>query len=734
MADFDDDNLKYDGDTSTDAPTREISADLIRGHINTIILRTLTDGEKYGTEIIEEIERKSHGQYIMKQPTLYSALKRLESQGFVTSYWGGVSNGGRRRYFNLTTLGREEAEKNIDEWEYSRTVIDCLISSRYFDLSAAREGIREDNYDDVAYGDDLDAAEEPVAPIEEERPEENENMYSPSLPYFSHADEIINSTVADSSDVELPMSFLSVNEAKPTEESESKAPLPDEPVYDFDSSADENYEEYADEALAEDESEEETDEPEEEVPLPEDTARIYLDVSDDDYDNSDEEKAADNIIEDAGATFKSEPETAEEDESKESYSEEVAAEENTDEEIVSEEETTASEEATDEENEETEEKDEEEESERTAASTLSDSEYRRIIRQSQIDRDYKKTLERIYSAALTEENSISGNFRPYATTNYYTETYSEESETSDEYETEDEETATEEGGGYKKILEENPSIRQENEDEYKIAGYQSSEIFDEHYAKTERVNIGRDENEYASDNAYTEHTEYVHPDQRHDDESEEEFDGEYTAREEEERTFTRLPDDTSMPERENVSYTPGLIDVSDIIAQANADGIKISITSGERISASAATKIITDDFADKYSPARPRARIKSALLVLAIAIVEAVVVFINMSYLQVSAVYPIIMIAIPLVWLAACAASSTRGSSESKTLNAARGITAAIVMFMICVLAICAISIAVNVTLEDGNEILSYIVIPSIYSLNPVIYAAAYYGFARREN
>lgn len=90
-----------------------ISSDLIRGHINTIILRTLYDGDKYGYEIINEIEEKSKGQYTLKQPTLYSALKRLETQDFVTSYWGGVSNGGRRKYFQLTEKGKIVAEHNL---------------------------------------------------------------------------------------------------------------------------------------------------------------------------------------------------------------------------------------------------------------------------------------------------------------------------------------------------------------------------------------------------------------------------------------------------------------------------------------------------------------------------------------------------------------------------------------------------------------------------------------------
>lgn len=114
-----------------------ISSDLIRGHINTIILRTLWNGDKYGYEIISEIEKKSHGQYSIKQPTLYSALKRLESQGFVKAYWGGSSGGGRRRYFQLTDQGRESYQKNQEEWEYSRSVIDSLISDNLMEEETA---------------------------------------------------------------------------------------------------------------------------------------------------------------------------------------------------------------------------------------------------------------------------------------------------------------------------------------------------------------------------------------------------------------------------------------------------------------------------------------------------------------------------------------------------------------------------------------------------------------------
>lgn len=137
-------NEPDDGDNEVE--TNSINSDLIRGHIDTIILKALQDGDRYGYDIIKEIEQKSGGKYLIKQPTLYSCLKRLEVQGFVKSYWGSKSIGGRKKYFTLTDMGKELFLRNQHDWKYSRDVIDSLISDEDF----GENEIVSDNDNNVA--------------------------------------------------------------------------------------------------------------------------------------------------------------------------------------------------------------------------------------------------------------------------------------------------------------------------------------------------------------------------------------------------------------------------------------------------------------------------------------------------------------------------------------------------------------------------------------------------------
>ncbi len=105
----------------------KISADLLRGHTDTIILKLLMDGDKYGYEITKLIQSNSSGEYELKEATMYSSLKRLEGDGSITSYWGDETLGGRRRYYRITAKGKKVYAENKSNWEYAKRILDQLL-------------------------------------------------------------------------------------------------------------------------------------------------------------------------------------------------------------------------------------------------------------------------------------------------------------------------------------------------------------------------------------------------------------------------------------------------------------------------------------------------------------------------------------------------------------------------------------------------------------------------------
>ncbi|MFR4569864.1 MAG: PadR family transcriptional regulator [Collinsella stercoris] len=108
--------------------TRDAVSDLIRGNIDAIILCSLSGGDNYGYEILKGIAQASRGEYEMKEPSLYTSLKRLESQGFVESYWGSETQGARRKYYRITSAGVQELGEATERWIQVRKIIDRLLN------------------------------------------------------------------------------------------------------------------------------------------------------------------------------------------------------------------------------------------------------------------------------------------------------------------------------------------------------------------------------------------------------------------------------------------------------------------------------------------------------------------------------------------------------------------------------------------------------------------------------
>lgn len=106
-----------------------MDADLIRGHTDAIILAHLREKDSYGYEINKAIAAATGGRYELKEATLYTAFRRLEDAGWITSYWGDQSTGARRKYYTLTVLGLEAYGRMLAQWQQAREIIDRLMGA-----------------------------------------------------------------------------------------------------------------------------------------------------------------------------------------------------------------------------------------------------------------------------------------------------------------------------------------------------------------------------------------------------------------------------------------------------------------------------------------------------------------------------------------------------------------------------------------------------------------------------
>lgn len=104
-----------------------ISSDVIRGYNDTMILYLLMETDSYGYEISKKIREISEEKYVIKETTLYSAFSRLESNGYIQSYFGNETNGKRRTYYRITQKGETYYWDKCKEWDVTKEVINKFI-------------------------------------------------------------------------------------------------------------------------------------------------------------------------------------------------------------------------------------------------------------------------------------------------------------------------------------------------------------------------------------------------------------------------------------------------------------------------------------------------------------------------------------------------------------------------------------------------------------------------------
>jgi PadR family transcriptional regulator PadR len=109
-----------------------INGDLLRGHLQSLVLSVLRQGDAHGFEILKRLEKAGSGALQLKEGSLYPALYKLESEGLVKAAWESGETqrrGPRRRVYRLTPKGGRRLDQARGEFQQFITVIGGILGA-----------------------------------------------------------------------------------------------------------------------------------------------------------------------------------------------------------------------------------------------------------------------------------------------------------------------------------------------------------------------------------------------------------------------------------------------------------------------------------------------------------------------------------------------------------------------------------------------------------------------------
>ena len=94
-----------------------IRDNLKRGTIEMILLHLLEEEDKYGSQLSQDLEKQSEGEYQLNEATMYPTLYRLKKNGFLEERKVQVVGKRFRVYYHLTEAGKQHLEETKAQYK-----------------------------------------------------------------------------------------------------------------------------------------------------------------------------------------------------------------------------------------------------------------------------------------------------------------------------------------------------------------------------------------------------------------------------------------------------------------------------------------------------------------------------------------------------------------------------------------------------------------------------------------
>ena len=102
-------------------------SDLVQGTLDLLLLKILALEPLHGWAISQRLTQVSGEVLQVSDGSLYPALHKLESNGWIRSEWGESENNRRAKFYSLTREGRKRLNQEARSWERLSGAISTIV-------------------------------------------------------------------------------------------------------------------------------------------------------------------------------------------------------------------------------------------------------------------------------------------------------------------------------------------------------------------------------------------------------------------------------------------------------------------------------------------------------------------------------------------------------------------------------------------------------------------------------
>jgi transcriptional regulator len=95
-----------------------------------LILKAVSLGPLHGYGVLLRIQQITGEALQITQGSLYPALYRLETNGFISAVWGESDNKRKAKFYSLTAAGRKRLKEETQSWQRFADAVAAALHTR----------------------------------------------------------------------------------------------------------------------------------------------------------------------------------------------------------------------------------------------------------------------------------------------------------------------------------------------------------------------------------------------------------------------------------------------------------------------------------------------------------------------------------------------------------------------------------------------------------------------------